>query len=80
MFIKRNCRITSKPEEKILCFFYLVCIACLLIILDTNMTIHTLPWGQNGYKDIGRANSYANNYASITQHAGSYFYSSDLRG
>lgn len=76
MFIKRNCRITSKPEEKILCFFYLVCIACLLIILDTNMTIHTLPWGQNGYKDIGRANS----YASITQHAGSYFYSSDLRG
>ena len=44
------------------------------------MTIHTLHWGQKGYKDIGRANSYANNYASITQHAGSYFYSPDLRG
>ena len=29
------------------------------------MTIHTLPWGQKGYKDIGRANSYANNYVLL---------------
>ncbi|MFC0616160.1 C47 family peptidase [Enterococcus faecalis] len=51
-----------------------------LTVLDTNMTIDTLPWGQKGFKNIGRANSYANNYVSITQDAGSYFYSPDLRG
>lgn len=44
------------------------------------MIIDTLPWGQKGFKNLGRANAYANNYISITQEAGSYVYSPNFRG
>lgn len=51
-----------------------------LTILNNSNSIDTLPWRKNGFKNLGNVNIYTNKYIHITQDAGSYVYSPDLRG
>ncbi|MBO1124202.1 peptidase C47 [Enterococcus faecalis] len=51
-----------------------------LTVLNNGKSIDTLPWGKKGFKNLGNVNTYANQYIHITQDAGSYVYSPELKG
>ncbi|MDU2067040.1 MAG: hypothetical protein E6713_19665, partial [Sporomusaceae bacterium] len=51
-----------------------------LTVLNNGKSIDTLPWGKKGFKNLGNVNTYSNQYIHITQDAGSYVYSPELKG
>ncbi|WP_228070369.1 GW dipeptide domain-containing protein [Enterococcus faecalis] len=51
-----------------------------LTVLNNGKSIDTLLWGKKGFKNLGNMNTYANQYIHITQDAGSYVHSPELKG
>ncbi|MFG5436466.1 staphopain A [Enterococcus sp. DIV2384] len=51
-----------------------------LTVLNNGKSIDTLPWGKKGFNNLSNVNNHASQYIHITQDAGSYVYSPDLRG
>ncbi|NBA61695.1 SH3-like domain-containing protein [Enterococcus mundtii] len=49
-------------------------------VLGNNKSIDTLPWGMSGYVKVGSLNNHIGNSISLTQEAGSYVYSPELKG
>ncbi|MBO0439029.1 CHAP domain-containing protein [Candidatus Enterococcus ikei] len=47
---------------------------------DQTFTIDTLPWGTKGYKKLANSKDYMGKVVHLTQKAGAYYYSPDLKG